>query len=371
MFIKKNVKNLKLSGIRSFNNLALDVENVISLTLGEPYFNTPINIKNQTKWAVDKNYTKYTLNKGLLPLRKEITKDSMFNEEECILTVGATEAISVVIKSIIGQDDEIILFTPGYVGYQPLIDLEQGKACLIDVLDKKITYELLKKHITKKTKAILITNPNNPTGKVLSLEEIKCIEKIVLEYHLCLIADEIYSKLTYTQFYSFRNRKALKKHLVVIDGFSKSHQMTGYRIGYLLSDLSLINEFVKTHQYMVTSTSSLAQYALLNHVDIDIDSIKTQLKEQRDLVLQTLDELNIKYVYPNGAFYVFYKIDDSYPNSLSYCKKLLYENKVALIPGRYFLGHMDRYVRLSYAGKKEDLIEALNRIKTFEYNNQK
>ncbi len=366
MFIKERLKNIEMSGIRTFNELANNVEGVIKLTVGELDFHTPENIKEQTRRALENNHTRYTSNKGILALRSEITKDTMYDAEECILTVGTTEGLAVIIKSIIDQDDEVILLTPGYVGYEPLIVLEKGKCVLLNTLTHDITVENLDYLVTEKTKAILVTNPNNPTGKIFSKVEMKVIKTFVLKHHLLLIADEIYAKITFEDYTSFRYDKDLKKQMLVLDGFSKSHRMTGYRIGYLLGDISLVRHLIKTHQYMVTSATSIAQYALLNQTKHVNKKIVLTLKDRRDLVIKTLDGLGINYIHPDGAFYVFYQIKHTGLDSLSYCKKLLYQEKVALIPGISFLGDHDDYVRLSYAVHMDELKIALARISAFE-----
>jgi aminotransferase len=364
--IKKEVTDLQISTIRQFNELANTVDNVIKLTLGELDIPTPSIIKEQTIQALKDNKTKYTTNKGILPLRQEITQNTFYNQEECILTVGTTEALSIVLQTLLLEDDEVIIFTPGYVGYKPLINLQKAKVIEIDTTKYDITKETIESFITTKTKAILITNPNNPTGHVLDLNEMEAIKDCVLDHNLYLISDEIYQALAFEEIHSFQEYQDLKPQLIVLNGFSKSHAMTGFRIGYILASQELFDEFIKVHQYSVTSTSTLSQYAILGQTNSPIENIKSILKKRRDLVLETLDSLGIDYIYPKGAFYVFFNISHTNMTSFDYCEKLLYTKKVALIPGIGFLGNHDDYVRLSYAIDDTKLQEALDRIKAFE-----
>ncbi|MEC9485300.1 MAG: aminotransferase class I/II-fold pyridoxal phosphate-dependent enzyme [Candidatus Izemoplasma sp.] len=364
-FIKSSIKDIDISGIRQFNTYANQFPNTIKLTLGELDFHTPKRIKDKAIEAINQNKTTYTTNQGISALRQKITQDTLYNEDDVILTVGTTEGLAIVLKSIVDDGDEVIIPTPGYVGYAPLIHLEGGKVVEVDTTQTNhtITKEALEKAYTDKTKALLVTSPNNPTGHVLSTEEMAIVTQFVTDYDLLLISDEIYQDISFEQSRTFRDVVSLKDRLVVLGGFSKSHAMTGFRIGYIISHQTLIKAFLKVHQYTVTSTSTISQYAALEAIDFTYDDMIDSLKHRRDYVIKKLETLGISYIHPDGAFYVFYSIADTGFNSLDYCKKLVKDYGVALIPGSAFLGNHDNYVRLSYTANLSTLEEALNRIK--------
>ncbi|QMS84594.1 pyridoxal phosphate-dependent aminotransferase [Candidatus Xianfuyuplasma coldseepsis] len=368
-FIKQEVQEIAISGIRQFNQKAEDVEGVIKLTLGELDFNTFDHIKEGVSWAAEHNKTRYTPNAGLDALRKKISyRYEHYNAEEVIVTVGTTEGISIIVKSCIGKGDEVIIPTPGYVGYEPLIKIEQATVREIDLStsDFRITKEQLETAYNENTKAILITNPNNPTGKVLTMTEMDYIKDFVLKYDLLLIVDEVYSEIVFDgTFTSFSVYSELKDNMVLLDGFSKSHAMTGFRIGYIVADILMIRQLLKTHQYSVTSATSLSQYAALAAKDEDSLFLVQELRKRRDFLCQELDRLGLAYVYPEGAFYVFVNIAEYSSSSIAFCERLLYTYKVATIPGESFLGHHNDYIRISYALPLEELAEAMKRIESF------
>lgn len=361
-FIKDSVKEIEISGIRQFNEYANSFDNVLKLTIGELDFNTPISIKEKAIKAINNNQTRYTTNKGIESLRTKIGNKYGYTSDEVILTVGTTEGLHITLSSIIDKDDEVIIITPSYVGYKPLIDIYHGKTVLFDSLHETITKENLQKLVTSKTKAIITTSPNNPTGYVLTKTEMDEISSFVLENDILLISDEIYSTITFDTYHSFSEYKELKKNLIILDGFSKSHAMTGFRIGYVVGDESIVKHLVKVHQYSVTSTSTISQFAALEAVKTDNKDMVNELEERRNIVLRKLDSLGISYIKPNGAFYVFF---DVLEDSITFCKDLVKETGVALIPGDYFLGNTSTFVRLAYSVDKITLLEALDRIETF------
>jgi len=372
-FIKDSVQEMQISGIRRFNALASKYDDVIKLTIGELDFYTPENIKNATKLALDNNYTRYTQNKGIDDLRVAISNkyDNLYSKEEIVITVGTTEAISIIIKSIISPNDEIMIPTPGYVGYEPLVLLEGGSVSYVNTTASsfQITLESLEKAYSAKTKALLVTNPNNPTGYVLTEDEMDIIVDFVKAKDILLISDEIYedtaSKKDYKSFSKYTN---LKKNLIILNGFSKSHAMTGFRIGYLLADLSLTKHFVKVHQYSVTSATTISQYAALEAIMTPFENLSNILKERRDYLLTRLEQMGITVNVSKGAFYLFPNISKFGMSSEEFCIKLLKENKLALIPGEYFLGNHTEYVRISYAAPIQVLEQAMNRLEAFLSN---
>ena len=368
-FVKENLTQIAISGIRQFNQKAEQIEGVVKLTLGELDFNTPEPIKDAVLVALSENKTRYTLNAGIEELRKKIVlKYDHYNDREIIMTVGTTEGLSTVIKSIINPGDEVIIPTPGYVGYEPLIMLDGGIVSPLDIIKTnfKITKDSLEEAYTNKTKAMIITNPNNPTGLILDQVEMDLIKNFVLEKDILLISDEIYSDIDFTKtFKSFTEYPELKENLVALNGFSKSHAMTGFRIGFMLSDELMAKHLLKTHQYSVTSATSISQYAALKACDIDNSEMIEELKHRRDFVLSKLDELNLPYITPMGAFYIFIDISKYSNSSTAFCEKLLYIGRVACIPGESFLGDHKKYIRLSYATSMENLEEAMKRIALF------
>jgi len=368
-FIKKEVNDLSISLIRQFNEKAKQVNDVIKLTLGELDLDTFPHIKEAMILATNKNQTRYTANAGILSLRKKIASlYPHYTEDNIILTVGTTEGLAIVIKSILEEGDEVIIPSPGYVGYEPLISLEKAKAINLDLTltHFKITRAALDNIYSPRCKAIIITNPNNPTGKVLDLVEMETIVSFVKDNDLFLIVDEIYSQIDFTgRFQSFSQFTSLKQQMVILNGFSKSHAMTGLRIGYLLSDVSLTSAFLKVHQYTVSSTSSISQYAALAANINDTISITETLRKRKDFLCRAFDQMNIDYVTPEGAFYLFVNIQRFGLSSMTFCERLLTEARVAVIPGEAFFGSPKNYIRLSYAASMDELKEAIHRIQAF------
>jgi len=366
-FIKNAVKNIQISGIRSFNQLASSTPGVIKLTIGELDLNTPMFVKERAIQSILNNQTRYTSNAGLETLRSKLSKKYLtFTKDEFIITVGTTEALSIIIKSIIEPNNEVIIPSPGYVGYEPLIALEGGKVSLLDTTksDFRITREGLEKAYNNNVKALIITNPNNPTGTVLSPNEMSLIGAFVLEKDILLIADEIYAD-TLHNFISFGSYLELKNNLILLNGFSKSHAMTGFRVGYLAASKELVDQFIKVHQYSVTSAPSISQFAALAAVKEKYAKLPEELSNRRDYLIEKLEPLGFKSNHPKGAFYLFLDISNFGLISEEFCLKLLEEEKVALVPGEYFLGNHKDYVRLSYAADFDTLKEAVTRIKRF------
>lgn len=368
-FIKPEVRSIEISGIRRFNELANQVPGVLKLTLGELDFDTFDTIKDAMHDAINTNKTRYTPNAGIPSLRRHIAeKYDHYESNNILVTVGTTEAISIIIHSVVQPGDEVIIPTPGYVGYEPLILLEQGITRYVDTTQNNgvLTKDMFASVISKKTKAIILTNPNNPTGTVLSQKEMNSIKQLVIEHDLLLIVDEIYSAIILEGvFTSFATYKELYNNLLIVDGFSKSHAMTGLRVGYVLGEESIIQELTKTHQYNVTSATSISQFAALSASPLDTTSFVSVLRSRRDMVLVALDELEIPYIYPKGAFYVFAQITEFGLSSEAFATGLLNQHKVAVIPGSSFLGNHDDYVRISYATNDATLEEALTRFKQY------
>lgn len=375
--IKDNVKAIEISGIRQFNDKANRTQGVLKLTIGEVDLPTPNIIKYKLIEAINNDLTKYTQNKGIPELRDLITTNIKkeynvsYSTEEVILTVGTTEGLSIVIKTLVDEGDEVIIPTPGYVGYEPLITLEKGKVVGLDttINNFEISKRALEEKITKRTKFILITNPNNPTGRVLSKHEMDVIVDVVKHNDVFLVVDEIYSEVVYEdQFSSFIHYQEIREKLIILNGYSKSHSMTGLRIGYLIANKNIIDHLVKVHQYYVTSASSISQYGALAAEEFTYSEMVKSLKSRRDYAFKRLQSMGLPTELPNGAFYLFPDISEFNISSEEFANKLLHQYKVAIIPGEYFLGNHKNYIRISYAVDTDTLKEALNRLQVFIFD---
>ncbi|WP_163652405.1 aminotransferase class I/II-fold pyridoxal phosphate-dependent enzyme [Listeria sp. PSOL-1] len=374
--IKKEMANIEISGIRKFNNQINDIPDMIRLTLGEPDFKTPEHIKQKAIKAIHEDFTNYTANAGMPELRAGVANylnnkhQLEISEEEVIITVGATEAIAISLETILTAEDEVILPDPVYPGYEPLIQLAGAKTVKIDTTETafKVTPEALKKAITDKTKAVILPYPSNPTGVTLTKKELEDIANILRDTGIYVIADEIYSELTYQgKHYSIRS--CLKEQAIVINGLSKSHAMIGWRIGFLIADKWLIQEMLKIHQYTVTCATSISQVAALEAVSAGADDpfpMRTEYKTRAGFVFDRLTKMGFEVVKPDGAFYFFVKLPDEITiPSFDWAIKLAHEAKVAVVPGNAFSEKGDRYFRLSYAASFDLLAEAMDRLANF------
>ncbi|WP_188205632.1 aminotransferase A [Alkalibacillus aidingensis] len=376
--INRNVKDIEISGIRKFFNLVSTKEDIISLTIGQPDFHTPDHIKESTKQAIDENQTVYTPNAGILELRQAI--QSFTNEKyglsydpenEIIVTVGASQAIDITLRTIINPGDEVLLPGPVYPGYEPLIQLAGGTPIHIDTRehDFKLTADLIKSHMNEKTKCVILPYPSNPTGVTLSKEELMEIAQLLKDEPIFILADEIYSELTYSQDHvSIASFDEVRKQTIVIQGVSKSHSMTGFRIGYLLADRSIRKHILKVHQYNVSCATSISQYAALAALTTgknDSQKMRDAYQERRDYVLNRLSKMGLEVVSPDGAFYVFPKLSIPNYSSFEVGLKLVDEVGLALVPGDAFSEYGQGYMRLSYAYNMSILEEGLNRLERF------
>ncbi|WP_203362151.1 aminotransferase A [Bacillus sp. REN10] len=375
--INKKVKNIQISGIRKFFNLVSGTKDMISLTIGQPDFPTPEHVKTAGIKAIEHDYTTYTHNAGYIELRTAaahyVHKKYALTyspESEVIVTVGASQAIDIALRTILSPGDEVILPGPVYPGYEPIIQMCGAQLKTIDTRDSefKITAAKIRPALSEKTKAIILPYPSNPTGVSLSAEELQAIADLVRGKDIFIIADEIYSELTYDRPH-VSVASFLREQTIVLNGLSKSHSMTGWRIGFLFAPETIAKHILKVHQYNVSCASSVAQMAALEAVGAGIDDallMRDQYKQRRDYVYERLSSLNFEVVKPDGAFYFFIKIP-SYieENSFDFCYKLATEQKVAVVPGSAFSEYGEGYFRLSYACSMEQLQKGLDRIETF------
>ncbi|MBC2089806.1 aminotransferase class I/II-fold pyridoxal phosphate-dependent enzyme [Listeria welshimeri] len=374
--IRPELHDIEVSGIRTFNNRVTGIPDMIRLTLGEPDFPTPEHIKQAGISAIQENFTNYTPNAGMPELLAAASTyfkekyDLSYKDNEIIVTVGATEAISVALQTILEPDDEVILPDPIYPGYEPLITLNKARPIKIDTTETnfKLTPEQLRAHITPKTKALIIPYPSNPTGVSLTKEELLALATVLKETGIFVIADEIYSELTYHQEH-VSIAPMLRDQTIVINGLSKSHAMIGWRIGFLLAPENLTKEMLKIHQYSVTCASSISQKAALEAITNGKDDafqMRTEYKTRANFTQERLEKMGFTVIPPDGAFYFFVKLPDEITeNSFDWAVRLAEEAKVAVVPGNAFSEKGDRYFRLSYATSFNNLVEALDRMATF------
>ncbi|MBC2280735.1 aminotransferase class I/II-fold pyridoxal phosphate-dependent enzyme [Listeria welshimeri] len=374
--IRPELHDIEVSGIRTFNNRVTGIPDMIRLTLGEPDFPTPEHIKQAGISAIQENFTNYTPNAGMPELLAAASMyfkekyDLSYKDNEIIVTVGATEAISVALQTILEPDDEVILPDPIYPGYEPLITLNKARPIKIDTTETnfKLTPEQLRAHITTKTKALIIPYPSNPTGVSLTKEELLALATVLKETGIFVIADEIYSELTYHQEH-VSIAPMLRDQTIVINGLSKSHAMIGWRIGFLLAPENLTKEMLKIHQYSVTCASSISQKAALEAITNGKDDafqMRTEYKTRANFTQERLEKMGFTVIPPDGAFYFFVKLPDEITeNSFDWAVRLAEEAKVAVVPGNAFSEKGDRYFRLSYATSFNNLAEALDRMATF------
>ncbi|OIU72410.1 aminotransferase A [Rossellomorea aquimaris] len=377
-YLNPDVKNIKISGIRKFFNLVADIEGMISLTIGQPDFPTPLHIKEAAKNAIDDNFTSYTHNAGFLQLREAAASfmSRKYNvhykpESEVIVTTGASQGIDVVLRTILEQGDECLLPGPVYPGYEPIIRLCGGKPVHIDTTSNnfKLTAESIEKHITESTKCIILPYPSNPTGVSLDAEELKEIAEVLNDRNIFVLADEIYSELTFEG--THRSiAEFLKEQTILINGLSKSHSMTGWRIGFIFAPESISKHLLKVHQYNVSCASSVSQkaaYEALTKGMNDALEMKDEYRVRRDYVFERLKEIGFENVVkPDGAFYFFVKIPEQIEmSSFEFALALAKELKVAVVPGDAFSSFGEGYVRISYACSMEQLKSGLSRIQSF------
>ena len=371
-YLNSALSQIKRSGIREFTRLAGTVEGCMFLTLGEPDFNTPDIIKEQAKADLDANITHYPPNNGqpeLLSAISEFEKRQNgydYAPDEIIFTVGATEALFTALFGIINPGDEVIVPMPGYVLYEQLIKLCRGVCVPLETSDTgfQITEERLKSALSDKTKAIILTSPNNPTGCIYTPETLEMMRRVLAERKMFIICDDVYSRLVYTENYrSFASFREFRDRLIVIQSFAKPYAMTGWRAGYLMASREVKKAFEPIHQYAVVSASSFIQNACIKALDYDPSPMIEVYRKRRDYVLQRLEAMGLSVNRPEGAFYVFPSIARFGMGSMAFCTRLLHEAKLAVTPGESF--GADDFFRISYSYSDEMLKEGMDRLERF------
>ncbi len=379
--ISKKVQDMQPSGIRAFFDLVLGMRDVISLGVGEPDFVTPWQIREAGIYSLEQGFTSYTSNKGLYKLRLSINRYlrnkyglEYCPEEEILVTVGVSEAFDLALRAIIEPQDKILIPSPSYVSYGPLTELAGGIPVFIDTQKEnfKLTPKLLEKSIDKKTKAIILNYPNNPTGISYTKKELSEINQVLLKHKLLCISDEIYGDLTYDfEHTPFSSLSGAKNNTIYLNGFSKSYAMTGWRVGFVCGAKEIIAAMTKIHQYTIMCvpiTSQMAACEALQSGRKSVDQMKREYKRRREFMLDKLNQLAFECVKPDGAFYVFPSIKKTGFSALDFAKGLLKEQRVAVVPGTAFSKESEDYIRISYAASLENLKEAFLRIENFLRN---
>ena len=382
-FCNEKVKNLQPSGIRKFFDLvAGSKENIISLGVGEPDFITPWEIRNAGVSAIQKGYTQYTSNSGLPKLREEISRyqkqrfNAEFSADEIIITIGASEAIDLVMRTAIDDGDEVLIPNPSYVSYAPCVSLAGGKPVSVEcVADNgfKLTPEMLEKAITDKTKVLIFPYPNNPTGGIMEKEYIEKIIPVILKHDLLVVSDEIYAELTYgTNHVSIASFPELDGRVVLINGFSKAFSMTGWRVGYLCAKQPLLKNILKIHQYTAICAPIMSQYAALAGLSegekdgfASVCEMREEYDKRRRFMYKSFLDMGLSCFEPKGAFYIMPCVESIGMTGDEFAESLLKEQKVAVVPGSAFGENGKYFIRCTYASSMKNLVEAINRIKKF------
>ncbi|MEC0668459.1 aminotransferase [Priestia flexa] len=380
--LSKTVQSLQPSGIRRFFDLAASMDNVISLGVGEPDFVTSWSVREASILSLERGYTSYTANAGLLELRQELMNYmkkqfgvSYDYQNEILVTVGGSQALDVAMRAIINPGDEIIVVEPNFVSYSPLITLAGGVPVPVETTadtEFKLQPEQIEAVITKQTKALLLCSPNNPTGSSLTKAELKAIADIVIKYDLLVITDEIYAELTYDEpFTSIASIGAMRDRTIIVSGFSKGFAMTGWRLGYICAPVDLLQAMLKIHQYTMMCAPTMAQYGAieaLKNGSHDVEEMRKSYRRRRNYMVKSLNEIQLSCHTPGGAFYVFPSIKKTGLTSEQFAEQLLLEERVAVVPGSVFGLGGEGHVRCSYASSMESLEEAIKRIGRFMQN---
>lgn len=377
--LSKKILGMKPSGIRKFFDVANEVPEVISLGVGEPDFETPYHIREAGIQALQAGKTFYTSNSGLQNLRNEIsiyTNKKIGNQydpnTEVMVTVGGSEAIDIALRTIINPEDEIIYVEPSFVSYLPCILMAGGIPVAIELKPEnkfRLTKDQLENAITKKSKALIISYPNNPTGAIMEEEDLRELLEVIEKNNLLVISDEIYSELTYVKKHvSIASFPGMKERTIVINGFSKNFAMTGWRLGYAMGNAEIISQMVKIHQYTIMCAPTISQYAAveaLQNGEEDICNMRESYNQRRRYLYHELSRLELPCFLPQGAFYMFPDIRKFGMTSEEFALDLLNKEKVAVVPGNAFGDCGEGFIRISYAYSISELKEAIRRIENY------
>lgn len=376
--INQRIQTIQMSPIREFSDRVQQYIDGINLTIGQPDFPTPDHVKNAGKIAIDQNKTGYTNNAGMAELRQAACEFIKVRygldydwEYETIIMNGATQALDIAFRTILQEGCEVILAGPAYPGYEPLIQMCGATPVFVDTRENhfKMTADLIEQHITDKTRCVLLSYPSNPVGTFLSREELKDIATLLKGKDIFIVSDEIYSELIFEGKHdSIASFPEVRDQSIIINGLSKSHSMTGWRIGFLFAPTYLTNEMLKVHLFNTTCASSIGQVAgieaLRNGLNDPI-AMKKEYKKRRDYVYERIVSMGLNVVKPQAAFYIFPSIEQFEMSSIEFANSLLEEQYVAVVPGSAFSQIGENYIRISFASSMENLKEGLNRMEQF------
>lgn len=378
--LSDHVQKIKPSGIRKFFDIAEQFDDVISLGVGDPDFKTPWLVRREGMRTLEKGLTRYTANLGLMNLRKELAHymkrkyDLDYHpENEIIVTVGGSEAIDIGIRSLVNPGDEVLIVEPCFVAYSPIVELTGGIPVPISTKAEnkfRLTGAELREKITSKTKLLILPYPNNPTGAVMRRKDLEEIAQVLRDTNIMVLSDEIYAELTYGEerHVSIASIEGMRERTVVINGFSKAFSMTGWRLGYAAAPAPVIQQMFKIHQYAIMCAPTTSQFAAIEALKNCDDSVHEMVEEyntRRRLVIDGFTSIGMPCFEPEGAFYVFPSIQATGLTSDEFCERLLYEQRVAVIPGTAFGQSGEGFVRVSYSYSKKHLMEAISRVDRF------
>ena len=377
----KQLDKIQVSLIRQFDQAISEIPGVLRLTLGEPDFTTPDHVKEAAKRAIDQDQSYYTGMSGLLVLRQaasDFVKEKYqldYNpENEILVTIGATEALSATLTAILEEGDKVLLPAPAYPGYEPIVNLVGAEIVEIDTTENGfvLTPEMLEKAILEqgdKLKAVILNYPANPTGITYSREQLEALAAVLRKYEIFVVCDEVYSELTYTGENHVSLGTMLRDQAIIINGLSKSHAMTGWRLGFIFAPANFTAQLIKSHQYLVTAANTMAQHAAVEALTAgknDAEPMKKEYIQRRDYIIEKMTDLGFEIIKPDGAFYIFAKIPAGYnQDSFAFLKDFAQKKAVAFIPGAAFGQYGEGYVRLSYAASMETIREAMKRLEEY------
>ena len=377
--LSSTIVNIKPSGIRKFFDIAAEMDDVISLGVGEPDFDTPWHVRDEGIYSLEKGRTSYTSNAGLKELKEEIAKflkrryDLTYDPvKEMIITVGGSEGIDICMRAMLDPGDEVLIPQPSYVSYEPCAILANGTPVIIELKAEnefRLTAEELEAAITPKTKLLVLPFPNNPTGAIMERKDLDAIAEVILKHDLYVLSDEIYSELTYTDNHvSICNLPGMQERTILINGFSKSHSMTGWRLGYACGPEVIIKQMLKIHQFAIMCAPTTSQYAAVEAMrngDSDVQEMKTEYNVRRKYLLKRFSEMGVDCFEALGAFYVFPCIKEFGMTSEDFATAMLKSKKVCVVPGTAFGDCGEGFLRISYAYSMENLKIAMDRFEEF------
>lgn len=377
--LSKTIVEIQPSGIRKFFDIVSEMKDAISLGVGEPDFDTPWHIREEGIYSLERGRTFYTSNAGLKELKIEICRYlerscgvSYDYNKECLVTVGGSEAIDIAFRAMLDPGDEVLIPQPSFVSYLPCVQLAHGVPVVIELEEKdnfKLTRQKLLDAVTDKTKVLVLPFPNNPTGAVMTKEDLADIADVIVEKDLFVLSDEIYGELTYDgRHVTIASFPGLKERTILINGFSKSYAMTGWRLGYGAGPKEIIEQMIKVHQFAIMSAPTTSQYAAieaLRNGDEDVKRMREAYDQRRRFLIKKFNEIGLSCFEPFGAFYVFPSVRKLGMTSDEFATRLLQQEKVAVVPGTAFGPCGEGYLRISYAYSIEDLKKALERIHKF------